>query len=72
MKENLEVIYDADNKPLFLNYWDSILGNDVCAKIIDGKLVDKNGRGKEISLTEFLGRVAKSAERAEKYCLSKY
>lgn len=54
----------------FLNYWDSIGGNDVVAQIIDGKLwmEEPSEEGdvdelplREVSLVEFIHLVAASA-----------
>lgn len=55
MKYRLELNCPDDRK--FLNYWDSIHGNDVVCEIIDGKLMlDEN----EITLAEFIELVEES------------
>lgn len=49
---------------IFLNFWDSERGNDVCCQIIDGKLIhqvyDQYDTEKEITLTEFINLVQNS------------
>ena len=44
---------------VFLNYWDSMHGNDVCAKLLGGDIVDIDGE--KVSFAQFLLRVKAAA-----------
>lgn len=62
-KYKLELNFVGDGK-LFLNYWDSIHGNDVVAEIIDNKLFMGEGEEEEeITFAEYLNRVKKTLEK---------
>lgn len=76
----LELAYRDYNR-VYLNFWDSIHGNDVCCQIKDGKLMkfkyleseieaDEDGKldhleMTEISLAEFVELVTKSIQFRE-------
>lgn len=60
MKHTIELNCPDERK--FLNYWDSISGNDVVCEIVDGKLLlDKE----EITLAKFIELVEQSSQQAE-------
>jgi len=63
MKAKIEIYINSDDE-IFLNYWDSIYGNDIVCHIIDGKIihhdVDVCGlhhRSKEITIMDFIKMV---------------
>jgi hypothetical protein len=60
MKHTLELNCPDDRK--FLNYWDSISGNDVVCEIVDGKLMLNE---EEITLAKFVELVEQSSQQAE-------
>ena len=67
MKIHIELNMPDDR--VFLNYWDSINGDDVTCQLIDGNLMlsQYNEHAeelppKEITLTEFLEMVRKSVD----------
>lgn len=43
MKEKLEVIFDQDGNPCYLNFWDYAHGNDVVCTIRDNRLYARDG-----------------------------
>lgn len=55
-KIKLEIILN-ENGVTFLNFWNWYNGDDVVTEIVDGKIIDDNGHGKEITLQEFIDRV---------------
>jgi len=55
-KIKLELVVNEDGRT-FLNYWNWYNGDDVVTQIKDGKIIDDNGEGKEISLQEFINQV---------------
>ncbi len=55
-KIKLELVLN-ENGVTYLNYWNWYNGDDEVAEIVDGKIIDDNGHGKEITLQEFIDRV---------------
>lgn len=53
MKINLELNFSQNG--IFLNYWDSLHGNDVCAKLLDNDIFDIDGE--KVSFTQFISQV---------------
>jgi hypothetical protein len=62
MKVQLEVNF-CNNKT-YLNYWDSMHGDDVCAELIRGDLVNMDGN--IMSVAQFLSLVKTAAVKAQK------
>lgn len=57
MKTSLELVWCPDGTA-FLNFWDTVHGNDVCCQIdTGGRLISDSGKGEEITFAEFLYRV---------------
>ena len=54
LKFNIEVNFPGDGR-LFLNFWDSLNGNDIIAELKNGELYYRNG--KKIELNKFLNRI---------------
>jgi hypothetical protein len=50
----MELKFPGDGR-VFLNYWDAIHGNDVCAEIRDGKLFQYIHTGSEVEESEVAG-----------------
>ena len=70
MKHTLELNCPDDRK--FLNYWDSISGNDVVCEIVDGKLFLNTIEDdtslvirEEITFARFIELVEQSSQQAE-------
>ncbi len=55
-KIKIELIVD-DTGNSYLNYWNWWNGEDVVCEVKDGKIIDDNGDGKEITIQEFIDRV---------------
>lgn len=70
MKIELELCVSGNAaERAFLNYWDSISGNDLCCEIIGNKLMEIDAARKkrrEITLSEFIARVAAIEEGRER------
>lgn len=49
----------------FLNYWDSIHGNDVVCAIVDGKLILDDDNAKEITIDEFIDLVEQTSTEGD-------
>jgi hypothetical protein len=60
MKVKLEL--NINEGAIHLNYWDSLHGNDVCAKVTDHCLLLESGDGMAVSINEFIRRVKESSE----------
>ncbi len=56
VKIKLELVLNK-NGVKFLNFWDNINGKDIACEIINGKLIDNNGKGKEIFFNDFVKQV---------------
>lgn len=58
-KYNLELNFPGDGR-CFLNFWDSIHGNDVCAEVIYGALYIGD---KHIKIGDFVEKVKESINK---------